>query len=235
MRMAFSLPLAFLVLTVAVLPLVALAEPVYLPLSTGNVWSYEGSTGEAETMTVIGTGQVMGETVHIIDYSASTHNDPLQNYWTTGADGDVFLWGFFRDEDGGWGVAYQPPLLWVDGPAFVGETWACTTQVYWLPGEVLEGTFTYEFIVTWEGLLALPAGDFEAIAIGFTDPVWPPAVGRLFSPDGLVDGSRPDPDRWYSDGVGLVQYEAGTLYELVSHGISPVRTASWTRIKLMYR
>jgi hypothetical protein len=173
--------------------------------------------------------------VHIIDYSASTHNDPLQNYWTTGADGDVLLWGFFRDEEGGFGAAYQPPLVWIDAPLFVGKTWACTTQVYWLPDEVPAGPAVYEFTVTWDGVLAVPAGSFQSIAIGFADPVGPTAPRAGFGADGVAVGSRADPDRWFSDGVGQVQYEAEALYRLVSFGVTPVQAASWAHIKLLYR
>ena len=88
------------ILTCALVTQPALADPDYLPLQVGNTWSYEGSGGYAETMTVIGTTEVLGEVVSVIDYSASTSNEPLENYWTRASDGDVMLWGFFRDEEG---------------------------------------------------------------------------------------------------------------------------------------
>jgi len=235
MRDTLSKGFAVIVAVAVTIPAVALGDPVYLPLSDGCTWSYAGPSGETETMTVVGAGQVMGATVQIIDYGPSTHNDPLQNYWTSGVDGDIFLWGFFRDEDRGWGLAYQPPLLLVDGPLFVGKTWACTTLVYSLPDEVPAGPAIYEFTVTWEGMLSVPAGEFPSIAIGFADPLDPPALRSGFGLDGRATDSRVDPDRWYSDGVGEVQYDAETLYQLVSFGITPVQGQSWTRIKQLYR
>jgi hypothetical protein len=223
------------ILTCALVTQPALADPDYLPLQVGNTWSYEGSGGYAETMTVIGTTEVLGEVVSVIDYSASTSNEPLENYWTRASDGDVMLWGFFRDEEGGWGLAYDPPIRWVDVPAVVGATWACTTQVYALPGEIPEGEMVLEYTVWWGGVLSPPAGSFQAIGIGFADPWELGTKLRGYAPDGRVLGARSEPSRWLSDGVGLVQYDYDALYELVSFGTTPVDVATWARVKLLYR
>jgi hypothetical protein len=234
-RLMLSVLSACLALTMVLVASPVLADPGYLPLGVGNTWSYEGSGDEAETMTVIGTAEVLGETVYVIDYSASSQNEPLENYWTSGPDGEVLLWGFFRDEDGGWGMAYSPPILWVDAPTFAGAVWACTTQIYSLPSETPDTVAVFEYTVTWEGILSPPAGSFEAIAVGFVTP-WQRGVAfRGYSADGRALTGRTEPDRWYSDGVGLIQYDATELYELVSYGTSPVELATWTRVKLLYR
>ena len=225
----------FMALTVTLGSTPALADPAYLPLGIGNTWSYEGSGDEAETMTVVGTAEVLGETVSVIDYSESSQNEPLENYWSCGSDGDVLLWGFFRDEVGGWGVAYDPPIRWVEVPAAVGTTWACTTQIYSLPDEIPGDVAVFEFTVTWEGILSLPAGSFQVIAIGFADPWLRGVAVAGYSTDGRALAGRSEPDRWLSDGVGLVQYDATELYQLVSYGTSPVELATWTRVKLLYR
>jgi len=230
-----SVSATLVVLAVVLSASPTLADPVYLPLGIGNTWSYEGSGDESETMTVVGTAEVLGEVVYVIDYSASSQNEPLENYWTLGPDGDVLLWGFFRDEDGGWGLAYDPPIRWVEVPAFVGATWACTTQIYSLPGEIPEDVVVFEFTVTWEGMLSPPAGSFQAVAIGFADPSQRGRTAPGYSVDGRALTGRAEPNRWLSDAVGLVQYDATELYELVSYGTTPVEVATWTRVKMLYR
>ena len=235
MKLMLSVSATFVMLGVVLAASPALADPAYLPLGIGNTWSYEGSGDESETMTVIGTAEVLGEAVYVIDYSASSQNEPLENYWTCGPDGDVLLWGFFRDEAGGWGLAYDPPIRWVEVPAFVGATWVCTTQIYSLPGEIPEDVAVFEYTVTWEGVLSPPAGSFQAIAIGFVNPWRRDLAVPGYSADGRALSGRTEPDRWLSDGVGLVQYDATELYELVSYGTTPVELATWTRVKLLYR
>jgi hypothetical protein len=69
----------------------------YLPLATGNFWSYFVVDGPVEM-------RVVGEQVPIndvqtfpIEYTMSPDNEGLINYWTSEPDGGVLLWGFWRD------------------------------------------------------------------------------------------------------------------------------------------
>jgi hypothetical protein len=235
MRIPISASLYTAILMVKLAAFPAWADPLFLPLEIGNTWSYEAPPDEAEIMTVIGVTEVLGAEVKVIDFSASTYNDPLQNYWTLGTDGDVLLWGFFRDEDGGWGAAYFPPISMVDVPASVGATWACTTQIYSLPGEIPQDVAVFELTVTWEGVLSLPAGSFQAIGVGFADPSQAEAGSSGYFLDGRLRRGRSEAERWYSDGVGLVQYDTTSLYQLLSFGTTPVEPSSWARIKVLYR
>jgi hypothetical protein len=222
-----------LLLWIFLLP--AAADPVYLPLGLGTTWSYETPARDAETMTVTGTIDLLSSTVTVIEYSESTANDSLENYWTTESDGDVLLWGFFRAESGGWGYAYDPPVRVVDAPLYVGKTWTIESQVLSLPGGAPTGTLSGELTVSWEGELTVPAGDFECFAIESVDTLPPPRLPVDVRIDGRETGSSFYPTEWFSDGVGRVQYDSDTLYELVSYLASPVERTSWSTIKTLFR
>jgi len=220
---------------IVVLPLAAAADPAYLPLVPGNAWTYDGVGGEHEMLTVTGTTQLLGETVIVIEYSESTENEGLENYWTIGAGGDVLLWGFFRVEAGGWGYAYSPPLILIDAPFELGKSWACTTMFHDLPGEVpaFEDVRAYEF--AWEGPLTVPAGTFASVGVGELPGPTLSVGGRSFSADGRVLNRQVESSRWYSDGIGPVQYDATDLYQRSEYGLSPVESLSWSSIKALYQ
>jgi hypothetical protein len=218
---------------------VASAEPVYLPLSVGDTWTYEEDGGMGETMTVTGLLDLLGNTVHVIQYSESTNNDSLENYWTREGDGDVLLWGFLRHDEGASGYAYLPPIRLIDAPVFVGKTWRCTSAVYELPSESpLAEPLVIDIEVTWEGDLEVPAGTFSSISVSDFPPSSSPERGHRLTLDGRSRSTRPPAvggEYWYSDGVGQVQYDSGGLYKLISFGITPVEAATWGRIKVLYR
>ena len=232
--------LTFVVLTalLVAMPATTRGEPVYFPLDQGMFWSYEAGTGEMETMTITGTRELLGSPTTVRYYTESTSNDSLENYWTTEPDGDVLLWGFYRTEDGGWGWGYDPPIRMLDAPLFVGKTWSCTTDVYSMPSGSPRTSWAFEFTVTWEGVVSVPAGVFPSFAIGYEDTLdydEPFHSRDGYLPDGRAAVSRPDPREWYSDGVGLTQYDYGALYELVRYGMTPVEAGSWSRVKALYR
>jgi hypothetical protein len=216
-------------------PQSGIAYTNYLPLDPGFLWMYQGVGGNEESMSVTGTRTLFGETVSVMDVFNSTSNEPLKNYWRRAEDGDVLLCGFFRDEDGGWGLAYDPPIRWVDAPVVLGATWACTTQVYELPGMIPADVMVVEYTVWWEGTLPTPAGEFPSIGIGFANPWMAGSRFRGCAPDGRVLSGRSEPDRWLSDWVGLVQYVSDDLYQLYYWGIVPVEPLTWSRVKMLYR
>jgi hypothetical protein len=219
---------------VLVLPAWSASEdPDYLPLSTGRTWVYESPVGGGETMTVVGTRDLMGTVVWVMDYTESTVNDSLENYWTTGADGDVLLHGFVREDEGGWGVVYLPPIAALDVPVFVGKSWQCSTQTYRLPEETPWDDLEMGFEVVWEGVLSVPAGEFPCIGVANVPVVWHDSR-RGYTLDGRKLSRDSDPWTWYSGGVGVVRYDADRIYDLISYGVTPVESASWTRIKALY-
>ena len=234
-RRAAGLLVWIAVVASMLVPQSATGTPNYFPLEPGLFWMYEGTGGYEETMYVFGTRTLLGELVTVMGFSNSTSNEPLKNYWRRAEDGDVLLCGFFRDEDGGWGVAYDPPIRWVDAPVVLGATWACTTQVYELPGMVPADVMVLEYTVWSDGTLSLPSGDFPTVGIGFADPWTAETRLRGCTPDGRVASSRSGPDRWLCDWVGLVQYDADDLYQLWYWGMSPVEPQTWARVKMLYR
>jgi len=213
----------------------ATADPVYLPLEQGTTWFYETGSGATERRTVDGAVELFGETAQVIRYSESTSNEGLENYWTSSADGDVYLWGFFRPEDGGWGWLYQPPLLYADAPLYTGKSWETESLVYSLPDTIPTGSFVYTGTVTWDGVLDVPAGSFQSFLVEGSTGAPEDAGG--FSPDGRLLAGRVTTWAWYSDGVGVVQYgrpDALSFYQLSEYGMTPVRAGSWGAIKSLF-
>ncbi len=116
------------ILTVTVVGPVAGQD--YLPLETGDFWSYIADDGVKEMRIVGEQVPIFQGTPYGIEHTISANNQGLVNYWTSGSDGDVLLWGFFRD---GWGRLYQPPISMVDAPLAVGNSWTTTVDIYSLP------------------------------------------------------------------------------------------------------
>ena len=216
------------VLLVSAAP-VALAQ--YLPLETGNQWNYVSESGAAETQTVTGQISLFGGMPWVIEYTGDT-NDGLSNFWTSNEQGDVFAWGFYISGD--FGVAYDPPIQFLDGPLEVGKTWSQTVDLYSYPDLVYQQTFDIAFEVYEEADLDLPAGTFHSFAVGQSAPPLPfregfDLAGRTVGSD---TGSYWD---WWSFGVGLVQYRSIEVYQLESlGGPVPVQDSSWGRIKMTF-
>ena len=206
----------------------------YLPLQIGNRWEYTSSEGD-ETKEVTGTIELWGEEVYVIEYPQSVHNLGLENYWTTNVEGDVFLWGFWRDDDQ-WGWLYLPPIPMVDAPLYLDKTWSHTFDTYVLPDTTYAGQHEIGFRVYWEGLLSVPAGDFYSYGIGQYLPVGPGFLeDHCLSGEVTVDLPREEPTLWYSDGVGEIQYRTSDIYQLVSfdHPVAIAQT-SWGAVKALY-
>jgi hypothetical protein len=222
--------LGFVLTLIVVLTPSACLSQEYLPLSFGSSWHYEGVQGAQERQTVVGTVDVWGMSTRVIQFTESTHNPGLKNYWTTEPDRDVLLWGFNRK---GFGWLYNPPIRVLDAPLFIGKTWSTTVQIFSVPDTVLVGTFPFAFTVYEEGVISVPAGSFSAFGIGSTTPL--PA---RYSISGEVARAEPQgsADVWYSEGVGRVRYIADQRYDLESYGQpTPVLSATWGSIKRQFR
>jgi hypothetical protein len=205
----------------------------YLPLDLANTWEYEGSLEGHERKTVVGTIDIWGMSARVIEYTESTHNTGLQNYWTIESDRDILLWGFYRAVEG-FGWLYNPAIRTLDAPLFVGKTWSSTVQIYSLPDTVLVGTFTFSFEVYEEGTISVPAGNFQAFGIGTRPPL--PAHGYSLSGAATRSESGGSPDDWYSEGVGPVRYITDQRYDLLSFDqTTPVLPATWGSIKGQFR
>ena len=115
----------------------AQAQVPYLPLAEGNTWTYATASGVPETWLVTGQTTVFDQDVWVIEYPGSADNGDLENYWTSGDDGDVLLHGFWR----GWGFAYDPPVNLADAPLELGKTWTITFDIYLLPELTYDSTW----------------------------------------------------------------------------------------------
>lgn len=234
-------PGACFLLVAAVAALLQVALPAtaedYLPLTIGNYWVYDGSCfAEHERATITGTIQLWGTDVFVNRISESTHNEGLENYFTTSEE-DVNLWGF-RWSDG-YGMVYYPPLLVVDGPLFLGKQWTSTITIYSTPDSTILGQETWLFQVDTDEMLALPAGSFHAfgIAAGVPSPRAHPSLGGLGPGGEVLSPAHPrTPSRWWSEGIGIVQYSTSDMYQLSAYGNEPTATqmTSWGRVKALY-
>jgi hypothetical protein len=218
----------------------AVRAQAYLPLTAGTTWVYQGTAGAHETQTVTGITTLLGHDYAVITYSNSTSNTGLENYWSTNAEGDVFLAGFNRALDN-FGVVYDPPLLYVDAPLALGKTWSSSTTPYFLPGMTPQGPFTLGRAVYEETGLDVPAGHFATFGIGqylVTGPALrlPAIAAGQLALDGTLVSPTGAANEWFAAGVGQVQYVVDDRYQLVSLGIpTPVAASTWGRVKAAYR
>ena len=207
----------------------------YLPLETGNFWSYVTGGGGEEMRVVGGQVPIFQGTPYGIEYPISDENQGLVNYWTSEPDGDVLLWGFFRD---GWGRLYQPPITMVDAPLAVGESWTTTVDIYSLPDTIFMETMDMTYIVQEDPELTVPAGVFPTYGIGTLIPVSTTLSTGRYTLWGEVMMDK-DVGRltWYSLDVGIVQQDFGPIYKLETYTDHPVGVvvSTWGAVKALYR
>jgi hypothetical protein len=207
----------------------------YQPLETGNFWSYVAEGGAEEMRVVVEPVPIFNGNPYPLEYTISSSNPGLINFWTSESDGGVLLWGFFRHT---WGYLYQPPIRVVDAPLFVGKTWTSTVDLYALPDTTFFRTasFTYEVLENPE--LTVPAGIFDTFGISMTSNDMNAIFEGSFTPWGesRTSNSR-DVDRWYSLDVGVVQDNLDHLYQLETYTDHPVaiEASSWGAVKALYR
>jgi len=214
-----------------------------LPLAVGDTWRYRGALpgGPEQTETIVGTRQLLGRTV-FIKSTVGGPDDGVENYWLTGAGGEVLLAGYFN-HTGGYGVAYDPPLLYCGADPALGDVWTTHYTAY----NLVDGTRISELDATYEAYevidLVVPAGTFHCVGIG---PVPPVAVtaqvaragtsfdGRSYGP--ASTGSSPLTTDWLSAGVGFVQHRDDVPFQLVSYGTTTsTRATTWGRLKALAR
>ena len=209
----------------------------YQPLATGNFWSYLIDDGPLE-MRVVGEPVPIHENqTYPIHHTISPENLGLINYWTSEEDGGVLLWGFWRDT---WGFLYQPAIQVVDAPLYVGKTWSNTVDIYALPDTTFYMTIELSYTVHEDPELTVPAGAFPTFGIGEPqpDPGAKTFLDGRFTFSGEIKSDKRDlVDRWYSLGVGVVQEDLGSIYQLrtyTDHPV-PVESSTWGSVKALYR
>ncbi len=206
----------------------------FLPLEIGNYWSYLAEDGMVETKVISEQATIFGQDVFVIEYTESSQNLGLRNFWTGGEDGDVFLHGFNR----GWGFIYDPPIQIVDAPLYVGKTWTTEFAVYALPDTSYQTTWEVTYVVLEEGVYQVGAGSFPGYGLGTVEPEVGLGLRQGFSLSGQVeDSAQRDADFWFSDGVGEIQYDTDHLYMLESYSGGTVATEplAWDGVKALFR
>lgn len=220
-------------------PRPAAADP-WQPLDIGLRWEYRGIGGGHQVEHISGLRSVRGRTVAVKAYDEGA-DAGLENFWQLGADGTVYLCGF-NAPSGPLALAYEPPIAYLPGPPALGVSRTTDVTVYNLADGSLYSAFSIRCLVLEELDLVLPAGVFHALGTG-QDMSAPRAIaagGHTFSLDGrsigdLPAGLAPSPTDWYTDGVGVVQYQGSDLFQLLSFGLpTPAAHSSWTAIKRLY-
>jgi hypothetical protein len=207
----------------------------WLPLDNGFTWSYSGPAA-AQTLAVEGNATVLGRAVKSIHYSPSTENPGLRNFWSHGPDGDVVLHGF--DRPGELAFAYEPPIVILDVPPTVGQTWQQTIVVRDLFTSDSLYTFDVAFHVFAEQVVVVPAGTFDAIHLGQVLPTAfaIPGGGTIGLDGARSSEMRGGVERDFAENVGVVRDPTAEASDLVSYG-SPTAVAAenWGRLKNLYR
>lgn len=207
----------------------------FLPLETGNFWSYVGDFGAEEMKVVSEQVPIFQGHPYPIEYVTSPGDQGLINYWTSEPDGGVLLWGFFRHT---WGYLYQPPLRVLDAPLYVGKTWTVTYDLYSLPDTVFIQTSDITFVVQEDPVLTVPAGEFPTF--GIVDNFY--GINAALENRCTLSGQSRSQNlrtvyEWYSQGVGVVQTDHTQLLQLETYTDHPVATevSSWGAVKALYR
>jgi len=209
----------------------------FLPLATGNFWSYFVDDGPVE-MRVVGEQVPIFDTpTYPIEYTTSPNDMGLINYWTSEEDGGVLLWGFWRHT---WGILYDPPIQQVDAPLYVGKTWTSTVDLYSLPDTTFYMTMEFTYTVHEDPELDVPAGLFPTFGIGDPepDPTAPSFLDGRYTLSGELKTSQSrGADSWYSLNVGIVQEIHNGLFQLRTYTDHPVaiESSTWGSVKALYR
>lgn len=233
---------ALLTLTCAA---IAQTPQEYLPLDTGNRWSYQSDLGATEVMTITGECTVLGVVtrVRLEDYVT----DMAENYWTTDEGGSLFLHGA-RNLMDGFQVAYQPPIRMIDAPLSQGKAWATVVRLFDMDGTPWGGNaVNWPFVVDFVGNINVPAGSFSVFGVGYNSNALVIAgkSGVAYDIFGRRVVDRPnksdvDITEWYAAGVGIVQKtpyaDEQHPLQLTSFGLpTALRVMSWGSVKAEYR
>lgn len=233
----FSLALA---MSLALIPACALGAP-WLPLTAGMRWEYRGAGGQHQIETITGFTTLHGRVVAVKSYAEGA-DAGLQNYWFLAPDGSVMLAGFLNPSASlAW--VYEPPVRYLPVPPVVGPGPDVLTSVHDLFTDALLFQTSMRFDVTEQVTLAVPAGSFPTFGVGrlvnLPGPGTAPQLaltmdGRALPPPapGIFYIQSTD---WFSEGVGVVQYQSFELLQLVGFGSPvPVAHSSWARVKRLY-
>jgi hypothetical protein len=226
-------------LALALSSVTAVAAP-YLPLVAGRTWMYQGDQGGHQTETMTGTTTLHGRTVWVKHYYEGV-DAGLENFWLLAFDGGVLLAGFHSPA--GYGFVYEPPIRYLPVPPVLGDQPFQPIAYHDFATDALLFSGAVRFDVLEDVSLVLPAGTYHSFGVGQYVPLpGPAATGARLTLDGRVVTSTGksiavlEPTDWFSEGVGIVMYNVGQIYQLESlSGPTPTAMSSWAAIKRLYR
>ena len=143
-----------LVIATAFTPSLARSDS-WMPLQIGNRWEYRGTGGGHQVEHITGTFTLRGRVVAIKHYDEGV-DAGLENYWLNDPDGSVLLAGFTGAD--GFGIAYEPPIRYLNGPPAVGAKPPQFVTAYNLSTNAVEFADYLQRDITEDVVLSLPAG-----------------------------------------------------------------------------
>lgn len=212
-----------MVAAAAGLALPAMAQD-YFPLDTGLVWNYTSEGTSELVSTSLGpveyNGLIAVELQHVqTGYGAQEYH----NYWTREDDGDTWLHGAWNAD--GFAATYDPPILYVDAPLFLGHVW---TTEFGMNGTTYE--ITYEVVEAGE--TTVPLGVLYGYGISAVQPLPAMDAGNHDLLGRRRDAGR-EAGRWLSEGIGMIRTAWGL--ELASFsGTVAVETITWSGIRALF-
>jgi hypothetical protein len=195
----------------------AASATMYLPLAEGTVSHLQGindATNALEVSVAENTG------AHAVLAVVETGGNDFATWlrMSQDLDGTTYLLGQSFDGGATWNDLGEP-VVWIDVPLAVGNTWSQSTTL---------GTDTYEITseVTAHELVSVPAGDFMAYCIEHV---------------GVVAGALTYTYvEWYAENLGIVKldwtgFAHGDVYGLTGANIVATEPSTWGKVKALYR
>lgn len=215
------------------LPLPAAAQD-YHPLVPGYFWSYLRDDGMHEMMIVGDMVPVFGNMVYPIGHPGLDPFQNLVNYWSTGPDGDLLLWGWSR---GTFGYLYQPPIVVLDSPLVMGKSWSTTVDLYAVTDSSYVETREFPYAVYDHANITVPAGSFDSWGVGYGPSSSKTMYDGRYNLMGEAVGLKSEGvERWYAEGVGVVEEYLFQVYRLETYFDHPVASeaTTWGSVKALY-
>jgi hypothetical protein len=221
-------------LALSMLPLVASPSSAVdvFPFDETVTLLYDSNGANAYATYFAGAEVIEGLPVRVRHFQGGA-DDGLLQFWSENAGGDKFLHGF-RTSGGGLEIHYAPPVLWIDAPLSVGQSWDS------LVSPVGHPAFMLHFSVESLGPTTVPAGTVESYGLEISSVVLSGGMaggvgvtGRRAGDAGAKQGDR----YWYSDGTGLVLSEYGAVTDrlIAIETSTAVHRLAWGRIRALYR
>lgn len=225
------------------------ARAQYLPLVQGYQWRYTG-TGPITIDRAIDGVKLVGEaqTSVLSNVQTGAISDAWDNFWTSDAEGRLWLHGFFN-YGSEFGIRYVPPILWIDASPQTDDTWNTTTTAFDLDTGALVTVFSINFQATNGVEVTVPAGTFDTLMLDYITE----SAGASSRYAGIQNGAalrdhtllgqrrgtqdtvaRASALAWYSDGLGLVRESVccpSEISELTAYKTVATQRESWSSLK----